>query len=53
MVVYGYARVSTDDQNNSFEQQQKRIKEYYNYHESQDKSCVLLSIGASGEWLMP
>ena len=37
MVVYGYARVSTDDQNNSFEQQQKRIKEYYDYHESQDK----------------
>jgi len=30
--VYGYARVSTDDQSNSFETQKQRIEDYYKYH---------------------
>ena len=37
MTVFGYARVSTDDQRNSFDQQQMRIQEYFSYHSSQEK----------------
>jgi len=34
-IVYGYARVSTDEQDNSFENQKHKIETYFHYHQDQ------------------